>query len=117
MLMKKLIVALIFGLLVVPVSAWGQKWIEPYTDTDGTQVEGHWQTQEDLRKDRYSTPGQINPYTGKFNPYIGSSPGPQSVTPTPGTPAPSTPTLPGQNPYYPQPDYGYQQKDYQYQGK
>ena len=108
MFMKKLMVALIFGLVLAPFSAWGQKWIEPYTDTDGTQVEGHWQTPEDLRKDRYSTPGKINPYTGQFNPYTGSSPGPQSVTPTPGTPAPATPTPPGQNPYYPQPDYKYQ---------
>jgi len=110
--MKKLIVALICGFLLVPFSAWGQKWIEPYTDKDGTQVEGHWQTPEDVRKDRYSTPGKVNPYTGQFNPYTGSSQGPQSVTPTPMNPTPTSP-----NPYYPQPDYKFQPKDYQYQGK
>ena len=115
--MKKLMVALIFGLVLAPFSAWGQKWIQPYTDTDGTQDDGHWQTPEDLKKDRSSTPGKINPYTGQFNPYTGSSQGPLPVTrtpgtpapatSTPGTPAPATPTPPGQNPYYPQPDYRY----------
>src|SRR5450759_3005288 len=100
--MKKLICALVCGLMLVPLSAWGQKWIEPYTDKDGTQVEGHWQTPEDIRQDKYSTPGKINPYTGQFNPYSGSGKGPQSVTP-----APTNPTPMNQNPYYPQPDYRY----------
>ena len=100
--MKKLIGALVCGLMLVPLSAWGQKWIEPYTDKDGTQVEGHWQTSEDTRQDRNSTPGKINPYTGQFNPYSGSGKGPQSVTP-----APANPTPVNQNPYYPQPDYRY----------
>ena len=100
--MKKLICALVCGLMLVPLSAWGQKWIEPYTDKDGTQVEGHWQTPEDVRQDKYSTPGRINPYTGQFNPYSGSGKGPQSVTP-----APANPTSMNQNPYYPQPDYRY----------
>ena len=107
MFMKKLMVALICGLVLAPVSAWGQKWIEPYTDKDGTQVEGHWQTPEDLRKDRHSTPGKVNPYTGQSNPYTGGVQRPQSVTPTPGTPVPANPTLPNQNPYYPQQDYRY----------
>ena len=105
--MKKLMVALICGFLLVPFSAWGQKWIEPYTDQDGIQVEGHWQTPEDLRKDRHSTPGKVNPYTGQSNPYTGGVQRPQSVTPTPGTPVPANPTLPNQNPYYPQQDYRY----------
>ena len=100
--MKKLICALVCGLMLVPLSAWGQKWIEPYTDKDGTQVEGHWQTPEDVRLDKYSTPGRINPYTGQFNPYSGSGKGPQSVTPAPANPTPMN-----QNPYYPQPDYRY----------
>jgi hypothetical protein len=125
--MKKLMIALIFGLVLVPLSAWGQKWIEPYTEKDGTQVEGHWQTQEDIRKDQHSTPGKVNPYTGQFNPYTGSFKGPQAANPTPATPTPTNqnpyfpkqdyryqgsqpanPTPPGQNPYYPQPDHRYQ---------
>ena len=108
MFMKKLMVALICGLVLAVVSAWGQTWIKPYTDKDGTQVEGHWQTPEDLRKDRYSTPGKINPYTGQFNPYTGSSPGPQLLRLQPPEPRPLQPqSPPGQNPYYPQPDYRY----------
>jgi hypothetical protein len=127
--MKKLIIALICGLVLVPLSAWGQKWIEPHTDKDGTQVEGHWQTPEDLRKDRYSTPGKVNPYTGQFNPYTGSQNRPPSANPTPVTPTPMK-----QNPYYPQQDYRYPgappaspapvapnpyypQPDYKYQGR
>ena len=100
--MKKLMVALICGLVLAPVSAWGQKWIEPYTDKDGARVEGHWQTPEDVGKDRYSTPAKVNPYTGQFNPYTGSVQGSQSLTP-----APANPNLPTPNPYYPQPDYRY----------
>jgi len=109
--MKKLMVALICGFLLVTSTAWGQKWIEPYTDTDGTQVDGHWQTQEDKRKESYSTPGKVNPYTGQFNPYTDRLKGPQSVSPTPGNPIPG-----GSNPYYPQQDYRFQPKDYRYQG-
>jgi len=112
MFMKKLMVALICGLVLAPVSAWGQKWIEPYTDKGGTQVKGQWQTPEDLRKDRYSTPGTVNPYTGQFNPYTGSMQGSPPLTP-----APANPTLPTPNPYYPQQDYRYQHKDYKYQGR
>jgi hypothetical protein len=123
-LMKKLMIALICGLVVLPAAAWGQKWIEPYTDKDGTQVEGHWQIPEDQRQDRYSTPGRVNPYTGQFNPYTGSEKRPQSVSPAPATPMnpnpyfpqpnyrypgalPTTPTPTNPNPYYQPPDYRY----------
>ena len=59
--MKKLIIILICGFLLALLSAWGQKWIEPYADKDGTQVEGHCQTLEDVRKEQYSTPGKSIP--------------------------------------------------------
>jgi hypothetical protein len=95
--MKKLVIVLICGLMVVPCAAWGQKWIDSYTDKDGTYVEGHWQVPDDTRKDKYSTPGQVNPYTGQFNPYNSGMKGPQPANPTP------TPS----NPYYPQRDYRY----------
>lgn len=98
--MKKFICALVCGLMLVPLSAWGQKWIEPYKNKDGTLVEGHWQTPEDVMQQQNSTPGKINPYTGQFNPYSGSGKTPQSGT-TP--PANSTP-MKG-NPYYLIPDY------------
>jgi hypothetical protein len=100
--MKKLMIVLICGLMLGPGAAWGQKWVDSYTDKDGTYVEGHWQTPEDLRKDQYSTPGKVNPYTGQFNPYSGSMKGTQPATPTPMPPTPLNP-----NPYYPQQDYRY----------
>ncbi len=89
--MKKLIMALICGLMLVPITAWGQKWIEQYTTRDGTRVEGHWQTREDVRNEQYSTPGKINPYTGQFTPYTNSLKGPQPVNPTPMNPNPLGP--------------------------
>jgi hypothetical protein len=102
--MKKLMVALICGfLLLAPLSAWGQKWIEPHQKSDGTWVEGHWQSQEEVRKDSYSTPGKINPYTGQFTPYTNSLKG---ATPPPSLPSPF-------DPFAPQ-DY---QRDYRYRGR
>ena len=95
--MKKLMIALICGFMLVPFTAWGQKWVDSYTDKDGTYVKGHWQTPEDLRQGQYSTPGKVNPYTGQFNPYSSGAPGPKAVNPTPMPP----------NPYYPQQDYRY----------
>ena len=93
--MKKLIIVLICGFLLAPLPAWGQKWIEPYTDKDGTQVEGHWQTPEDVRKEQYSTPGKINPYTGQFNTYNKRIP---SSSPQPDTNASSPYAIPGSSP-------------------
>jgi hypothetical protein len=102
--MKTLMIVLICGLMLAPLAAWGQKWIEPYTDQNGNVVQGHWQTPEDLRNERYSTPGKVNPYTGQFNSY---QPGvmnrPQPYNPTPMPPVPRDP-----NPFYPQKDYRYQ---------
>ena len=98
--MKKLVIALVCGLLLVPISAWGQKWIEPYTARDGTRVEGHWQTQEEIRQKSYSTPGQINPYTGQFNPFTNRLNEPQTINPTPRPYDPLNP-----QPY--QPNYKY----------
>jgi hypothetical protein len=104
--MKKLIIVLICGFLLAPLSAWGQKWIEPYTDKDGTQVEGHWQTPEDVRKEQNSTPGKINPYTGQFNTYDQrvprSSPQPDTNASSPyaipGSSAPNPYAIPGSSP-------------------
>jgi hypothetical protein len=108
--MKKLMIVLIWGLVLAPVAAWGQTWIEPYTAPDGTQVQGHWQTPEDSRQDRYSTPGRVNPYTGQFDPYTSGYKRPPSTSPSP--PANETPTK--QNPYLSLPDYQYHAPDYRY---
>jgi hypothetical protein len=96
--MKKLLIVLVLGLLAAPVSAWGQQWVDPHYTSDGTYVEGHWQTPEDARQDRYSTPGKVNPYTGQFNPYTTGLKGPQPAIP------PSQPANPLGLPDY-QPDY------------
>ncbi|MEJ2672447.1 MAG: hypothetical protein P8168_09670 [Deltaproteobacteria bacterium] len=100
--MKKLMIALICGLLLAPGAVWAQKWIPPHMDKDGSYAEGHWQTSEDLRQDKYSSPGKVNPYTGQFNSYKPEVKGPQPYSPTP---MPSNPRAP--NPYYPQHDYRY----------
>jgi hypothetical protein len=84
--MKKLLIVLICGIMLVPVAAWGQKWVEPYTTSDGTYVPGHWQTSEDVRQKGYTTPGRVNPYTGKFDPYSTGLPSPQPMNPQPITP-------------------------------
>jgi hypothetical protein len=107
--MKKLMIVVICVILLAPLAAWGQKWIPPYTDKDGTQVEGHWQTPEDLRQGRYSTPGKVNPYTGQFDPYKPGANPRQIYNPSNPTPLPTNPANPGTNPYY-------QQKDYRYRG-
>jgi hypothetical protein len=81
---KKLLIVLICGLLGLPVAAWGQKWIEPYRKSDGTWVAGHWQTPAEVRRDSFSTPGKINPYTGQFTPYTyreKGSTGPPTIPP------------------------------------
>ncbi len=82
-MMKKLIMALMCGILLAPIAAWGQTWIEPQTKSDGTVVEGHWQGSEDLREKSYSTPGKINPYSGQFTPFTDTYQRPQPVNPPP----------------------------------
>jgi hypothetical protein len=95
--MKKLIMVLILGLLVAPVSAWAQQWVDPHYNIDGTYVEGHWKTPEDARKERYSTPGKVNPYTGQFNPYTTGLQRPLPASP----PQPANPLgLPNYQPDY-----------------
>jgi hypothetical protein len=96
--MKKLLMVLILGLLVAPVSAWGQQWVDPHYNIDGTYVEGHWKTPEDDRQERYSTPGKVNPYTGQFNPYTTGLKTPQPSSPPP---KPANPLgLPDYRPHY-----------------
>jgi hypothetical protein len=115
-LMKKLMIVLICGLVLAPLAAWGQTWVEPYTAPDGTQVPGHWQTPEDVRQERNTTPGTINPYTGQFNPFTSRYNRPPAVNPTPTPPTPTGEKPMKQNPYYSLPDYQYHAPDYRYQG-
>ena len=67
--MKKILLALILGLVFFPVTATAQKWIDPYMRKDGTFVEGHWESPKDSWQRSYSQPGAVNPLTGQFNTY------------------------------------------------
>jgi hypothetical protein len=104
-IMKKILIALIFGLVFLPLTATGQKWIEPYTKSDGTQVEGHWRTPEEARQERNADQGKINPYPGGLNPYTNRFQGSSPTNPNPHNPN-FVPNYQG--------DYRYKQQDYRY---
>jgi hypothetical protein len=107
--MKKLLVILLCGAILAPAGAWGQQWIEPHYTSDGTFVEGHWQTPAEGREKSQATPGQVNPYTGQVTPFSPTSPGPRTVNPSP---------LP-YDPRNPQPYQAYQpyQQDFRFPTK
>ena len=67
--MKKILMVVILGLTLLPVTAMAQKWEEPYTQKNGSQVEGHWNTPQDNWQKDFSKPGNINPLTGQLNTY------------------------------------------------
>jgi hypothetical protein len=92
--MKKILIALTLGLVFYPLTAFGQKWIEPSIKSDGSQVEGHWQTPEEARKATKSNKGTTNPYTGQINPYNNSLRGPDPINPNPMGPNPFGPDNP-----------------------
>ena len=44
----------------------GEVWVNGYTKSNGTYVEGHYRTAPNNKKnDNWTTVGNINPYTGK----------------------------------------------------
>ena len=53
--------------------AWGQHYVQPYVNNNGTYVGGHYQTNPDNNRfNNWSTQGNVNPYTGQagtVNPY------------------------------------------------
>jgi hypothetical protein len=101
--MKKILIALIFGLVFLPVTATAQKWIEPHV-RDGTQVEGHWESSNEAWRRQFDKPGTVNPLTGQVNtfgrrnyltsPQVTPSTAPNSYT-IPGSSAPNPYALPG----------------------
>ena len=116
--MKKLSIAVIFVLMLLPAAAMAQRWVEPYVDKDGTQVDGHWVTPQDSWQRDYKKPGNVNPMTGQFNTYGRRVPGseansetnasgsyyPPSSSPDPSAPSPyaipgSSPSAASPNPY------------------
>lgn len=74
--------------LLLSTAARADTWVDGYTRSDGTYVQGHFRSDPDgYRYDNYSTEGNVNPYTGER----------------------------GTEPLYEPPDYGYD--DYDYNGE
>lgn len=62
--MKKLLLILILVLFATPALA--DVWVNGYTKSNGTYVQGHYRSSpNNSRFDNYSTKGNVNPYTGK----------------------------------------------------
>ena len=65
--MRTLLIAV--ALLVLPVIALAQTWVNPYVRRDGTAVQGHYRSRPDGNPyNNYSYPGNTNPYTGRVAP-------------------------------------------------
>lgn len=63
--MKKTIITASILLLAVN-NAFADTWVNGYTRSDGTYVNGYYRTRPNYTKlDNYSTKGNYNPYTGK----------------------------------------------------
>ncbi len=73
--MKKSIGFVLAGFLFLPTVLFATEnhYVQPYTKSNGTYVQGHYQTSPDSNiYNNYSTRGNVNPYTGKegtVNPY------------------------------------------------
>lgn len=64
-IMKNLIITLVF-ILISSFSFSQSVWVNGYTKSNGTYVQGHYRTApNNTVNDNYSTKGNINPYTGK----------------------------------------------------
>lgn len=62
---------LFLGLTFLSFTAFADNYVTPYTQLDGTNVQGHYRTDPNsTRNDNYSTRENVNPYTGE----IGSKP-------------------------------------------
>jgi len=65
--MKKALITLLAVLaLATPAFAQGYHYVQPYTRSDGTYVQPHYQTNPDRSfQNNWSTMGNVNPYTGQ----------------------------------------------------
>lgn len=62
--MKNTIFAICISLL--SLSAYADQWVNGYTKSNGTQVQGYYRSDANSTKaDNWSTKGNTNPYTGK----------------------------------------------------
>ena len=87
--MKKTLFALFTLIaLLATASADAQVWVDSYTRSDGTYVQGHYRSSPDGNPyNNYSTKGNTNPYTGRkgYTPpsnYGSGSYGNSSLTPS-----------------------------------
>ncbi|MCX6898928.1 MAG: hypothetical protein NT105_09525 [Verrucomicrobia bacterium] len=65
--MKKALITLLAVLaLATPAFAQGQHYVQPCTRSNGSYVQGHYQTNPDHSfGNNWSTRGNVNPYTGQ----------------------------------------------------
>lgn len=64
--MKKLSIGLIFLASVSSTAFAGDTWVNGYTKSDGTYVQGHYRSSPDGNSyNNWSTRGNVNPHTGK----------------------------------------------------
>ena len=102
--MKKILLTILLAIILLPLPAAAQTWVEPSSEPDGTMTPGHWATKEDGWQKSFSTPGKMNPFTGQFNRYGRQNPLSPSALPqnyptsaVPGSSAPNSYSIPGSN--------------------
>jgi hypothetical protein len=66
--MKKIFITIAFiTMLVLPNIVFADVYVQGYTRSDGTYVQGHYRSSPNgTTSDNYSTKGNINPYTGEY---------------------------------------------------
>ena len=66
--MKKIFITIAFiSMLVLPNIVFADVYVQGYTKSDGTYVQGHYRSSPNgTTSDNYSTKGNINPYTGEY---------------------------------------------------
>jgi len=66
--MKKIFITIAFiSMLVLPNIVFADVYVQGYTRSDGTYVQGHYRSSPNgTTSDNYSTKGNINPYTGEY---------------------------------------------------
>ena len=100
--MKKLFFLLVFFFATALSFAQSQVWVDGYTRSNGTYVQGHYRTAPDYTvNNNWTTVGNVNPHTGKAGtlPRSTSYTSTTYTTPTYSTTSYSTPT------YYTTPTY------------
>ncbi len=102
--MKKILLIILLAIILLPLPAVAQTWVEPYIQPDGTMTPGQWSTKADDWQKSFSTPGVMNPFTGQFNSYGRQNPLASSALPrnypgsaVPSSSAPKSYSIPGSN--------------------